>query len=579
MPRARIITEIPPGKIAPSSFRQDRFFGPSSEPATIVVPLIDAAPTIYAPSIGAPTVASGDEANPAFVIKIVGKSGGLQKTLTVAQPETVTWTLNQNDECAFHFPKGSYTMSDVAVLGNPGSAKEVQVYRNGDLIFWGPIISITANGADGAVTCHCAGVDWYLNRRFIDAPITNRLTNPDAESGMSSWGTSGDTLTATATTQQFKTGQHSFKLVNASDAGGEDFITQTVTAGPNGVGLLLTLSAWFFIESLSANPPHGFGIYMAGTHNGVFQIDNAYEIEEATPRGKWTKGSCTLWIPPNETWSIEVRLYAPKGTTYYDDVKLVSMQSVSAAQHNGLTFIPTDIAYTINRLVTFVQDSAFGKDNLNISTHCELTGIKVLKAYQFVDHQQFDQALRELVERNDGSDFAVKYTPTTRVFHSYANKRGVDRTASVTLEYTAGDDTKNCTTYRFSEDGGGCITRAITLGEDNGPDREQGEAADSAQIGGTILQDVRQAPQDSETASLQPLAEETLARFKVVPQTIEMDVRGDSGLIPTLKTGDMVRVTVSDGFVDVDDDYRIMRLSLACKTNILTVTLTIDTLS
>ncbi len=317
------------------------------------------------------------------------------------------------------------------------------------------------------------------------------------------------------------------------------------------------------------------GVLKAQGNTGPQIIDNA----SPPLRQAWTKMQNTIYVPPGEVWDINLRLYAPNGTVRWDDVKLVAMDSLDTADHSTAIPTATDMGYILSRLVQHVQSVVAGKSPLYIGDNCATVGHKLLKIYQFVDHVQFDQATRELTERDDGPDYYIDITPTTRTYTSFAGKRGVDRHASVTLRYdTANPTTTNCTDYRLTRDGSGCITRQTILGSDNGPAREQGEIADTSHVGGVILQDVRQAPQNSEASSLTPIAQERINRFAAPPENLEMDVEGSAGFIPTLKCGDLVSIVVNDGYTQVSETMRIMQIKLNCVTNIQTVIVARDTL-
>lgn len=544
---------------------------------TVVVPLLDASGTYSSPSSGVPTVASGSEAAPVYDVRIVNRAGTLRVDLPLAEPDVHVETLNAPDEFEFHFPKNAYTDTNIDVLAvNSGAdACEVQVYRNGDLLGWGPLIGMSGGGADGVVKCKCAGVDWYLNRLFLDGQITNLLDDPDFESS-GVWASTSVSFSTDTTT--FVTGTRA-ALLTQGTAGADAYISQSCVVAGRNLGRLLTVSAWLYIDSFVDSALLTRGLYIEGFRSGVSQGNNYYPIDNATPRGKWQKLTTTLWIPPNQTWTIVTRLYCPKGTVRWDDCKLVAMDSVSAAGNVGITLVSEDIAHIVSVLVTAVQDTVRGKRDLNIGYHVETTGTKLIKVYQYVDHIQFDQALHELLDRNDGADYHISLTPTTRVFFSHAYKRGADRSGAVTLRFDVTDTAgSNCTDYRFTKDGGACITWQTILGEDNGPAREQGEAIDATNTAGVYLQNVTQAPHDSETSSLQPLAEERLGRFAIPPITFDMDVMGSSGFVPVIHCGDLVTVVINDGWAQVNAVYRIMRRSLNCITNILTVTVTKDTL-
>lgn len=536
---------------------------------TIVAPLLDAAPTFFGLSLGIPTFASGPESDPTYSIKSVDMLGNLITDLTLAEPDTITETLNQPTAATFHFPKGAYTATDVAVLKG---ALEVQIYRNGDLKAWGPVVGLEAAGSKGQVDCSLVGPEWYFNRRFIDAPIVNLGTNPDFESGTSGWSSFGG-VGFSIDTANFATGTQSADLTSSADDG---YIGQiTAPIAPNAVGTLITASAWFFTDSFTAPANQkAQGLYIETVVGGVVTDNNYYVIDNATLRGVWTKASTTVWIPPGVTASINTKLFCPHGEIHWDDFKLVFMGSIGS---NGAA---VDMSDLVRKMVILVGDAGAGKSDVHVGLSTATVGVKMPKQWQFVDHVQFDQALLEFVQRDDGIDYSMDLTPTSRTFHQYAGKRGTDLSGSVTLAYDSSDPSgRNCIDYRYRADGGTCVSRQIVLGSDNGPAREQGEAVDASHIGGTILQDVHQASQDAEPASLQPIAQERLARYSTVPEVIEMDVIGASGLIPTLHCGDLVHVDIFDGYVGiVGETRRIMQMVLNCVTNILTVTVARDTL-
>lgn len=528
-------------------------------------------------SIGQPTVAASVVSDqPNFVIKLVRMTGGVIATLSSAQVENIEWTLNTPDSATFYYAKNSIGPDIAEVLGNEDGVVEVQIYHDGDLMFWGPIIQDDAAGSKGEIRCTAAGVDWYLLRRFIDGPITSYLQNGDFETGdLTNWSESTGVSTSIETDKKI-TGTYSVRL---SGSDNESHIHQFFVNRANPVGLALVVSGWFYIEGFGSDGPavDGRGLYIGATHPGEDLIDNWFVIEEATTRGKWQKATTQISIPPNQSWSCEVRCYTSAGgNVWWDDVKAVPYYSLSTPAPLGSEH---DIAKVMSLIVGFLQRTDFDKSTLRLGTRCENTGITLAKSYQFVDHVQFDQAISEYIDRDDGIDYSVDLTPTTRVFHSYAGKRGTDRSGSITLKYTAGDHSQtNCADYRRTRSGGGTITSQTVIGDDNGPDREQGQATDASAIGGLILQDVHQASQGAEIGALEPIAAERLERYRHIPKIIEMDVLPSTNLAHTLKVGDVVHVLIDDGATQVDQDMRVQRMSLNGLNLLLTVTCAEDSL-
>lgn len=530
---------------------------------------------------GIHTTPSGSESAPTFAVKVTDMRGNVSKTLTLAEPDKVTWTLNAPDAFEFHFPKGAYTGNDVgSLVTGSGAVSEVQLYRNSDLLTWGPITQIQAKGSDGKITCKGSGPDWYLNRRFVDGPVTELLKNNDFESGLTNWTTIG--ATATSDTTNYYIGSKSCKLVATDD--GNNQIYQATSAGPNGVGLLVILSGWFFIQTFNGPPPFFAGLFMEAFDTaGNFQGNNYYPIDSATPRLKWTKAETQMWIPPNTTWNFNIRLFAVDGTMYWDDIKCVVMDSLATetVAPPPTYWNPIDAGDIVSKIVAHEQDTSAGKSPLNIGMNSMTVGIKEARSYQYVDHLQFDQAIKEFTDRSDGFDYYVDLTPTTRTYTIKHPKRGTDRSGSVTLSFIQGNRSgSNCVDYDYANDGSQCITHQTILGSDHGPDREQGDYTDASNVAGIILEDVRQAVQGSTDDSLQPYAVERVKRYgAAVPQTIVMYLTGVAGLLHTIHCGDLVTCVVTDDFVTVNEVLRIQMIELDCTTNIIAVTLAKDTLT
>lgn len=548
-------------------------------------------------------------ADPVFEVWRVDENGDNVAVLdSTLQPETITRTLNEQDRADLSFPKNALTTADVGVLVIDGPHhREIQVRDTANTdgdgplgLFWGPVVSATGGASDGDVKMHAEGVDWYLFRRFLDGTVTQYLSNPEfdngAVAGFDGWSTNGHGTALpnddfTTDTERFFLGVGSVKLVGT---GGEEFVTddfiyQSVSITAGALGLALRLSGWFYVGGATYSPGiEGRGLYIE-TRDGddAFVANNYYPIDSATPRGQWIKASTSISIPPSTTYTVNVRCYVgAAGTTWWDDIKLVQYDSFGYVDVTADVDTGLDIGQLVCHLVDCLQNTDFGKSHLNIATDSTNIGKKVMKTYQFSDHVQFDQALEEYVNRDDGIDYTIIYNfaAGTRTFKNYNHRRGTDQTDSLTYVYAAGDpDTQNnLVAYRWTRDGANCITLQTVLGEDQGPDREEAEVVDATAVDGIILQDVRQAPQDTEVVSLLGQANARLNLFKAPPVALEVDVRPDIGYGGFLTNfpacGDIVHATINDGYFSVDADLRVHQMKLDCRTRVVTLTLVVDTL-
>jgi hypothetical protein len=197
---------------------------------------------------------------------------------------------------------------------------EAQIYRNSDLLTWGPIVQLTGTGSEGEVTCDGAGVDWYLNRRFIDGRSRTMLTNPDFESGPRGWTTNGshrhqqhDPISSRVEVGQAR---------RTRDGGTVHFAS--VRDEPNGIGCSIVLSGWF---TSSRSPACRRLTAPASTSKAYRSRSGAYRTTTRSTRQRRATMDQSrrshLWVPPNESWQFNVKALRAGGTIYYDDMKAV----------------------------------------------------------------------------------------------------------------------------------------------------------------------------------------------------------------------------------------------------------------
>lgn len=548
----------------------------SSENLSQIEPTTTTADSLVVDGVGDPfppsiTHTGGDPTTPAddpvplFTLERRDLDGTGTVQLASAQPEEITWTLNQPTEMTFSFAKPSYDEADIPLLGDATTVYEYLAYYDDNLLAKGLMIEPDASGDLGAVTCHCADRLWVMNRRNIDAPRDNLLSNPEFESSFTDWTKVGSFTSSVVTTRKVL-GTHAAKFEDIN-TNADDFYYQQFTPPPNAVGTLLTVSAWRFAELVTGTSALGSrGLFVQVSESGVVKDYNYFPIDAADPYiGVWHEDTCTIWIPPNKTWTVEVRLYAVCGTIYWDAASLVAMDSVGSTSVTGSASAEADIASIASVLVQHVQSAANGKSDLHVGRNCPANGVKLFRQYQYVDHVSFASAVSEFTGRDDGFDISVEITPTTSTFTCHTPKKGTDRHVAVTL--TFGDNVAN---YRYSRPGGSTITRETIMGEGSGPNRAEGEYADASQIGGLILQEVRQAPPESVLNSLLPIATDRVKKRRK-PLVLELALTPDAGLINTLEVGDLVTCVVPDGYVQVSGTHRIVQMKLTCKTRVLTV--------
>lgn len=500
---------------------------------------------------------------PTYSVRIVEQDGTVVRTLVGANIERVRFGMNGDvGEAVFTYPRtdpsgASGQAADVLLLD-----REAEIRRDSTTIFRGPMVRREARSGTGDMVVTVPGVGWYFSRRFIDAPLTNLLSNGDFESGTTGW--TATSCTQTSVTSPVRRGTKSLQLVGTTTFA-EQYTQQSVSVTGTGVGTALTVAAHFYIDSWTGPAVYSRGLYVESRNGGTVETYNEHEgaIDDDTADALdvWQRAEATIWVPPNATRTIYVRLYAPNGTIVWDSVELVEPLSLAIAPGAG-----EDIATTANRIVQFAQDATKSKSDLDIGTAAApTTGVtfKFPKAWQYTDHTPVDSALNnEIVPL--GVDWDI--VAATKTFTVYHPRKGTDRSATVTLSLTT-----NVASYSLEEDGAQTETDVTVLGEGDGPDREEGRSVDTTDTGGLVLQGIHSSPPGTTVDKLDGLASEITDRTARLVRVLSCVVYGS--LVTTLEIGDIVDVDITDGSVALSGDWRIVSCELTPRPHTLSLVL------
>lgn len=464
--------------------------------------------------------------------------------------EPLRWVLNETGRTAIRLPKSSSVYSAVDLLD-----KEVQIFRDGVLVWWGPMILGDLNSGAEEIHVDVPDLSWYFGRRQISDARANMLSNTSFDTNLTGWTNVGNS-TDTADTARSILGGKSLKLVQ-STAGEDTFEYQQVAVTGTAIGTLWTVAAWVYIQDSGwAGPAYeARGLFVSRIISSVEVDRSIVEIDDATPRGRWVRLETTIWTPPSSSETLEVRLYAPGATVWWDAVQVVAMESLS--------HYATDIGTIAGNIVDFIQNTTHGWDDLGITTVDATTGVLLDRHYQYADHIDASQALAELEAMGLDCSMEIDDSPLTRAFTT-AYPKGTDRSASVTFSMrSAANPTGNLSSYRLTKDGGATATRLTVLGEGDGPDREEGYARDTTSLGGLTLGDVVNAPAGAPINTLQTIADQRLSKSKRLVRILEVTgLPGDSTLISTCVVGDTVDVNIVDGGESITGDWRIVAKTL-----------------
>lgn len=515
---------------------------------------------------------------------VTDANGAPYGELETAKIGAITFELNRPEEFSLALPVDDAK----ANLLLEERIREVQVWRGDQLLAWGPALRPSADKRWLAVTCR--GALWHLTRRHIGkAERTNYIVNGDFEDGLAGWnfksseyqiaydlpGRQDTPPRHEIVSFPVVTGRRALELENfveGTDAFGWQSFEWTVDEELSPDGDRWTLKGYVFVasfsgpateggrglylERFSTTEPHPDPKMLALNPNAKKSIEHVFvPIDEETPLGVWHRMEIGLETPPKagEPEVVNVRLYAPDGVVRWD--------AISLTLEERLAFFGKDQTSVIaKQIVEHLQDAAYGKSDVNISTACAPSGVLRDRTYVHSEHPNGFDALEEFVSLDDGFDFAVRYTPTERIFTTYHPERGT-HWARFSLELG-----RNIADFAWALDGEAAASSIVVLGQGDGSDREEGAAIDATAFsGGLTLEEVFTAPPETPIDSLDNIAVERLA-VTSAPEVLAVKTTrpqpGQPDPIGVLWPGDTVPVTIRRGVLEIVGTYRIVRLTI-----------------
>lgn len=480
----------------------------------------------------------------AVTAKVVDIDGTVFGTLSdAARVGPVASELNAPGSVTITIPT---THAD-ALLMLPG--REVQILDGTDIVFWGPIVRPQAGLVES--TWQCQSLLWYFQRRFFGtADRVNLILNGGFEDDEDNW-TFHDGVSHSVETDPTYVleGAQSSEL-NGTTADHVQHAMQVYThvTQYHPLGDAVTVSVWVNVPSAGylGGAFDDWGLLARHLVAGAV-VDAKFEvIDDDTPQDQWFQLEVVLpGVKAGDT--VEVRLYPPHGTAFYDDVTVTLMES--------LAFGGTEVGEIIEGIVDYAQDNGpftHGKSDLNITADADTTTKFVVRTYLFSEHRNIAEAILEFAGQGV-VDIDFELTPTTRTLRAYFPGKG-DVFATPLVFDT------NLAGFSWSWDGDRAASSVVTLGPGDGPDRPEGGAVDPTFLDGLSLEIVESAADDVTIGELDNQAKETLS-VAARPEILEVTTLPGTGIIGNLFVGDYVTVTIQHGWLDIDEAaYRVTRI-------------------
>lgn len=446
--------------------------------------------------------------------------------------------------------------------------REVQVWRDGRCMWWGVIVRRDLEADPAWTRVQCYGLEWYFSRLYFGPIQTNYANNGSFDAGLSAW--TATNCTATLDTSWKVAGTQSVKL-QAATYGLDAYLGQLVS-----VSGFVDLAVAYKASAVWRFDPAAEWLGTAYAERGLYidllapgNVSTGSAWEPITNDSQYDGSEVLvetpeLSVPAGETYTLDLRLYCPGPQINWDLVSVRIQESVSTALSGE------DVAVLLQRVVDYAQNGA-GKSNLNIGFAYTPTGKHLsLRAYQFYDHGNIWEAFGEFITGGI-CDVGIVWNDagTQRTFMVWPSPGRGSLKTDLQLDYDADNPTVGrIATLGFGEDGEQTASKVLALGQGTGATREVGEASDTTELDGLVLESVLTPPFETLIGALDGIASTELARIKAPVQTPKITTTTTAvDFVRLLDLGDTVPTVIDFGWVQENDTRRVVGISVDPETD------------
>lgn len=534
-----------------------------------------------------------------YRVVMVNPDGGSATGLARAQVLSVTWELNNPGEATYRLPMLDPQSADAALL----LQREVQIWRNGVLIWWG--IPVAYRATLDAVEFTAYGLLYYFQRRHF-GPVYSNTMEPmlvngtfEAATVNTGWTSSSPAPTIAASGLRRYTGSKSIKLTGGGVASASTmyYIYQfaNLPSPARTKPLRVTLSAWVMPEAVTLWGYEDRGIeiqdFVPSPPNQQWALLNAN-----VPQNKWTRLETSLDVAANSLGNLTIALFAPAaGSVYYDQVRFTYEQKTGAIE--GEDWVDDYLRRIFNYGAGNTgggstgpggspgnQNSWWGarvlKSPLGMTFYPSLVAAGSVLAdtgWNHEDRGNIFEAMTEVAKR-DKADFEITWDAAgkTRGLTPYVPRKGSIKRA-LALELG-----RNIRTFSYDVDGRKSANDVTVIGRNSGDTKEVGQAGGPTPttLNGRQYELNIAPPQEVDGQGLidQAVAAERQLNQPVKVPTITADARGlldTTNVGGPLTVGDIVPVRMNYGIISESDLRRVVKMTLVPATETLALVLNV----
>ncbi len=430
---------------------------------------------------------------------------------------------------------------------------EVQIYRDGQLMFWGLPVNRKAVMGSPIVEVDFADLSWWLTHRLCAGdPLTGEMIrNGGFESGLVRWSSPGATVDTTT---------HYGGAQSAQTTGTAGHVSQKLV-----IDQAMTVAVTAQVKVASAGysgvgAESGLRVY-ASPWSGVAGRDViATDFITSPTLGAWVTLAATVTIPTDGPYDLWVTIKGVDGTMNIDAVSAVPYRRALRTEAAGI--FPPEETPTIDtgRLAREILSGAVG-DLFSIAGVD--SGAKIPDEAGQWDDKYAWEAMDVLRRLAVPVDWELIVTPTTRLIQVWAPATGRGDNHALTLTAATVVDAQS------TEDGSQARTHARVLSD--GGFRVD---VDAGGWGGLRLDEVVQAPSGTPASELDGVGASHLGSSLGRVLTLQATTHeGASELIATLRVADIFLVDADVGGLGGAGAVRCVARTITPRTDTMKLTL------